>query len=490
MKNMPTWKNWIPAFAGTVVIALNALTTGCAPRDKVYGAVGKEAPILRDFPADFQVPISHETEQPIGGFGGDGGGLTRTPVIFVHGNTVSANFWLPSRAYFKSQGWHGDELWALSYGWNSVRAFDSADLSVPTLERFVSAVQGYLSQKSGRSIRQVDIVAHSLGVTLVRQWLMQNNAWHRVRNFVAACGANHGVWTARPDARGQNRVVAFELFPGSPWLKQLNRFGETPGAVRYMTLYDGTGKGDVLFPPPYEHSPALEGAYNLAYNVKYGQHYDHLELPRSKETMQDIVAFLQKAREPLPEATPPEIIVTGENLLRTSQADSRVHCEAGGKYPTLKSPAALDQPLALGALYTCFAHSTTSGLSSPMTRFRLPRPDAQPGAALTLSARPDGGAYEQPQQVTLTTNDPEAYIVYTTSNLPPNPGSPLYREPIYLAGPVTLQAQAIAPDGRMSPMLRLEYDISLEKVQAQRALQRQFDPSTKADFEHDRKKGN
>ncbi len=487
MMRTSTLKYWVPTLAGALALCASA----CAPREKIYAVAGKEAPTLRDFPADFQLPVSNETGEQIGGFGGDGGGLTRTPVIFVHGNTVSANFWLPARQYFKSQGWHGDELWALTYGWNSVRAFDSADLSVPTLERFVAAVQAYLSQKSGRSIRQVDIVAHSLGVTLVRQWMKQNNAYHRVRSFVAACGANHGVWTARPDARGQNRGVAFELFPGSPWLTQLNRGGETPAAVRYMTLYDGTGHGDTLFPAPYEHSPKLEGAYNLAYNVKYGQHYDHLELPRTKETMQDIVAFLGKAREPLPEATPPEIVLTSQNVLRTSQADSRVHCESGGKYPTLRSPAALDQPLSEGTLYTCFSHNSTSGLSSPMQRFKLPRPgSAAATGQLTVSAQPAAGVYEQPQRVTLTTNDPDAYVVYTTSGAQPNSGSPLYSEPVYVSGPVTLQAQAIAPDGRLSAPLRLDYDISIAKVQGERALQRQFDPDTKADVDSTRKKGN
>jgi pimeloyl-ACP methyl ester carboxylesterase len=484
MKNSSK-RSWFPALAG---MAMAALVVACAPREKVFKAVGKAPPTLHDFPADFQPTISNETEEPIGGFGGGGGGLSRTPVIFVHGNTVSANFWLPSREYFLQHGWHADELWAPAYGWNSVRAFDSNDLSVPTLERFISAVQSYLSQKSGRSVRQVDIVAHSLGVTLVRQWMMQNNAFHRVRSLVAACGANHGVWTARPDARGQNRVVSFELAPRSPWLAQLNRFGETPGAVRYMTLYDGTGHADKLFPEPFQDSPALDGAYNLPYNVKYAQYYDHLELPRSKETMQDIVAFLDRAREPLPEATPPEIIRTDDQVLRTSQQDSLIHCEAGGKYPTLRSVGALDWPLEDGKLLTCFANNRTTGLSSPMARFKkITAPTAD---EITLSVSPGGGTFQNPQSVKLTTNDPDAIIVYTTSKAPPTSGSPLYAAPIYIAGPVTLQALAIAPDGRTSNLITQDYDISIARVQADRALQRQFDPDKPAGDTGDRRKGN
>jgi pimeloyl-ACP methyl ester carboxylesterase len=460
----------------------------CAPREIVYPAVGKDVPRLRDFPTDFQLPISNETDETIGGFGGDGGGLTRTPVIFVHGNTVSANFWLPAREYFKSKGYHGDELWALSYGWNSVRAFDSADLSVPTLERFVTGVQSYLSQKAGRPVRQVDIVAHSLGVTLVRQWMMQENAYHRVRNFIGACGANHGVWTARPDARGQNRAVSFELYPSSPWLAQLNRRGETPGPTRYMTLYDGSGHSDVLFPAPYHESPRLQGAHNLAYNVKYGSYYDHLELPRQPDTMEEMIGFLNKSREPLPQATPPEILRV-DNVLRTTQDDAWVYCATGGEYPTLLSMGAIDLPLNPGTLYTCFAHSARSGLSTPMSRYKFAASPAS-GEPLTLSATPGGGAYEQPQKVSLATSDPEAYIVYTTSGAPPNSGSPLYSHPIYVSGPLTLRALAIAPDGRRSEPLDLSFDISIEKIDAERSLQRQFDAALGADYRGERRKGN
>ena len=237
-------RHWAPAFAGA--LALCALVTSCAPREWVLPKVGITPPALRDFPSDYTPPVSNETNQPMVGFGGGGGGVTHTPVIFVHGNTVSARFWLPAREYFKKAGYTGDELWALGYGWDSTHSFDSDDLSVPSLDRIVTSVMDYLSKKSGRPVRQVDLIGHSLGVTLVRQWLKQTNSYHKVRNFIGACGANQGVWTAWPDTRGHQRVVSWELYPGSPWLAQLNRGGETPGPTRYMTLYDGTGSGDCL----------------------------------------------------------------------------------------------------------------------------------------------------------------------------------------------------------------------------------------------------
>ena len=462
--------------------------TACAPREVIYPLFGMDVPRLHAFPKDFSATISNETGLPVGGFGGGGGGVNRVPVIFVHGNTVSANFWLPARQYFKDKGYTGDELWAPSYGWNSVRAFDTADLSVPTLEAFVNQVQNYLTEKTGRPVRQVDVIGHSLGVTLVRQWMMQENAWHRVRNFVGAAGANDGVWTARADARGQNRVVAFELYPGSPWLKQLRRGGDTPGPTRYMTLYDGTGWGDVLFPKPYEHAGALQGAKNVAYNVEHGTYYDHLELPRVPETMDEMIQFFDEEPQPLPQAEPPRLVRAPDSV-RANQPDAQVFCETGGRYPSRATAGITEFTLNDDTLATCFARGTTSGLSSPMARYQ--RKDAYASdAALTLTATPAGGVYEQPQSVALSTSDPDAFIVYTTGGSRPNSGSPLYTEPVFISGPVKLTAVAITPDGRQSEPLVLNYDISLELLDTRHSLQRQFDAEAPSMYRGKRKKGN
>jgi len=412
--------------------------------------------------------------------------VTRTPVIFIHGNTVSARYWLPERAHFRKAGYTGDELWALGYGWDSVRYFDSGDLSVPSVDRIVTSVMDYLSKKTGRQVRQVDVIGHSLGVTLVRQWMQQTNSWHKVRNFIGACGANDGVWTAWPDARGQQRVVSWELHPGSPWLAQLNRHGEVPGPTRYMTLYDGTGWGDVLFPRPYEHSSALEGAYNLAYNVKYRTWYDHLQLPRQPGPMEAMLEFLKQAPEPLPQAEPPTLVREGD-VVRAAPGGALAHCVAGGAYPTRATPGAREVTLGEGALYTCYAHDPKSELSSPMARYTASAPATN--APLTLTATPGGGVYEHPQRVKLEASDPAAFIVYTTSGTPPDSGSPLYTEPVYVPGPLTFMALAIAPDGRTSEVLKLDFDVSLELVEARHTLERQFDPAAEVRYAGQRKVG-
>jgi hypothetical protein len=204
---------------------------------------------------------------------------------------------------------------------------------------------------------------------MVRQWMQQENAWHRVRHFIGACGANHGVWTARSDARGENRTVSFELAHGSPWLEQLNRGGETPGGTRYMTLYDGTGWADVLFPTGSAHSSALKGARNLAYNLEHGTHYDHLELPRVPETLEAMLKFL--ANPPPPEDHPAPKLVRQDNVVKTDLTHARVHCATGGEYPSRTTAGQNSFKLQPGVLTTCFALDTRTDQASAMQRYKL-----------------------------------------------------------------------------------------------------------------------
>ncbi|MGH8455299.1 MAG: chitobiase/beta-hexosaminidase C-terminal domain-containing protein, partial [Nevskiales bacterium] len=343
--------------------------------------------------------------------------------------------------------------------------------------KFINSVTNDIYRRTGERVQQVDIIGHSLGVTLVRQWMQQENAWHRVRHFIGACGANHGVWTARPDTRGQNRIAAFELYPDSPWLEQLNRGGETPGPTRYMTLYDGTGWADVLFPPWSKDSSALKGAHNLAYNLEHGTHYNHLELPRVPETMDAMLKFLGDA-PPAPLDHPAPKLLREGSTVSTDLTHARVHCAAGGDYPSRATPGSGSVVLQPEVLTTCFALDTQTGLASPMQRYKLPTSSGA-GAqdALTVSASLPTGVYEDPVTVELKANDPEAFIVYTTSGSIPNSGSPLYQKPVYVPGTLTLSAVAIAPDGRMSTPLQLRYVISLEYQDAVHSLQRQFDPA-------------
>lgn len=472
-----------------IAIAIGLGLAGCAvTTDRA------PLPIERAFPPGFEPPPSAATGQPVRGWGGrwrepagpERASPSRTPVIFVHGNTEDATYWEPARQWFRAHGWNDDELWAPSHGHGSTAHFDANDTTVPTLDAFVSEVLRYLSAQAGRPVRQVDIVAHSLGVTAVRQWLTQTNRWHEVRSLVAVAGANHGVWTARPDARGISRESSFELHRGSPWLAQLNAGGEVVGPTRVMTLFDGTGRYDTLFPGDYADSPALTGAVNVAWNRDakgwLAGGLNHLALPRSSATLAVIAGFLGAGTEALPNATPPRIVRHGDTL-RAEPAGARLHCAGEGLDPSPATPPARDTVTlpAGGDWIACYARSPVSGLASPLERHAARAAVAASGgppsaAPPTLAADHAAGAYPHPVDIRLTSNRGDALIVYSTAGLAPDSGSARYRgAPIHVPTPVLLTAVAITPDGQRSETLRLRLEPSVHREDEMHPLQVQLD---------------
>ena len=117
--------------------------------------------------------------------------LAAWSVIFVHGNTRDAGDWdEPGRSVkqrFLEAGYSKQELWAPSYNGKSTKENPRAlqcrtdnTSNIPDLAAFVYAVLDY----TGAS--KVDLVAHSVGVTLVRGMLKANpDLSYVIRKFVA-----------------------------------------------------------------------------------------------------------------------------------------------------------------------------------------------------------------------------------------------------------------------------------------------------------------
>jgi len=236
------------------------------------------------FPPDFPIVQDHEWKYRIGGWGGvqQGAPLRHRPVIFVHGNTRDAGDWdEPGNSIkqrFLEAGYSAQELWALSYNGKSTKDAPPASqcrtdtrTNAPDLVGFIKAVLTYTGAP------QVDLIGHSLGVTITRSVLAEHpDLLTRVEHVVAIAGPNHGTTVCRRLwlmwLIGWNDFIGCdELVPGSDWLTTLNSAGEgeTPGHARYMTIYDGTGAADIFYrswlfgwPVRDAESPALEGAEN------------------------------------------------------------------------------------------------------------------------------------------------------------------------------------------------------------------------------------
>jgi pimeloyl-ACP methyl ester carboxylesterase len=212
-------------------------------------------------PADFPVILDASLGTPVLGFGA-AGSVARTPVIFLHGNndtpyannTVCSSFgrMQAMAQYFADNGYDPSELWALGYqgtqcdliGDQTIRSSfaHTNEANVPDLRRFVKAVLDYTGAK------EVDIVAHSLGVTLTREWVRQDKAQRLVRRFVAIDGPNHGIINCSPSPDNYWQLAFLGGFtpasavcqelgsPDTPFLRRLNHSAENMGSTRVLVV--------------------------------------------------------------------------------------------------------------------------------------------------------------------------------------------------------------------------------------------------------------
>jgi len=320
---------WIQRAAAVCASALLCTLSHAA------GTVGTTLP--DDFPAIEDTSL----HKPLIGFGA-AGAVTRTPVIFIHGNNdtpfpTACNPFGRVQAFaqfFADNGYSTSELWGIGYEGDqcdlpadqtrrsSIAHTNAAN--VPDLRRFVAAVLKFTGAK------EVDIVAHSLGVTIAREWIRQDDAAHTVRRFVAIDGPNHGIINCSPNpanyfqlpAQGgftPSSEVCVELgSPNTPFLKLLNKGDDTPGPTRYLVIRNADTSfvyfslQDGLIPPvPAEDSFGVPTDFSRSATLKGAKQLDlvgqgvydpilgtaHLGILNSPQTRAAALEFLS-ARHP------------------------------------------------------------------------------------------------------------------------------------------------------------------------------------------------
>ena len=180
--------------------------------------------------------------------------VNRQPVILVHGNSDTARGWGPVIRALQKDGYQDSEVYALTYGsgnpaLSSLQHHSKDDLE--DIRAFIEAVLEYTGAK------KVDVMSHSLGVTLTRKALKGGDGCdgfngcydlgrpltERVDAFIGIAGANQGLSTTRGFASFLpvgNRISG--LHPDSEFLEDLNA-DPTKEADR---VYSIAGKYDQL----------------------------------------------------------------------------------------------------------------------------------------------------------------------------------------------------------------------------------------------------
>ncbi len=303
-----------------------------------FGAAHAAGTVGNTLPADFPAIEDASLGKPVIGFGA-AGPVVHTPVIFLHGNNdtpfpTACNPFGRMQALAQNladRGYATSELWGLGYQGdqcnlradqtNRSRIAHTVAANVPDLSRFVQAVLAYTGAK------EVDIVGHSLGVPLAREWMRQENAHRLVRRLVAIDGPNHGIINCSPNPANYFQAPAAGGFtpnsevckefgsPDTPFLQRLNRGDDTPAPTRVLVIRNAD-KSFVYFPiqdgfiapvpaedsfgrpTDFSNSARLQGAEELnltgqgAYDTLLGT--SHLGILNSPDTWQATYDFLTK----------------------------------------------------------------------------------------------------------------------------------------------------------------------------------------------------
>ena len=239
-----------------------AAAAGVAASSGSASALGEDCAFGRT--DDSNLPFSGDfggwQASKVYGSGGDGSG---TPVVFVHGNTGDACNFDDIVSDMLDWGWSGDELFGITFPQSNPTHEHMRD----QLDDFVQKVLAHTGAD------EVDIVAHSLGVTGVRVWYQDYDRDSWIRRFVGLAGGNHGVCvcpgcydtTLGGDYDGilgageACREIAIQCFsvPGH-MLYEINLPDETPGDIDYYMIrgiYDSLYSCNI-------YSPYLSGANN------------------------------------------------------------------------------------------------------------------------------------------------------------------------------------------------------------------------------------
>jgi pimeloyl-ACP methyl ester carboxylesterase len=193
-----------------------------------------------------------------GGLASDSDCAKREPVIFVHGNADRAlggtyGGWSASLKHFVKQGYRRAELYGTTYGPASpllMWDYTHSEENVMQVRTFIEAVLAYTGAD------RVDIIAHSMGVTMTRRAIKGGPGedisgtfdvgpplTDRVDTFVGIAGGNLGLSAcymtpAVPACSMTDGFYPGQLFLGevigqSTFIKELNETTGYEGAYRY-----------------------------------------------------------------------------------------------------------------------------------------------------------------------------------------------------------------------------------------------------------------
>lgn len=201
--------------------------------------------------------------------------VVNQPVIFIHGNSdaalgagIGATGWTNSINYFASQGYKTSEMYATTWGNANPLQSGNQYHSKPNLQKiraFIQAVKAY----TGAS--KVDIITHSMGVTLTRKAILGGSGND------AANGGNYNL--------GAPLTSSIDTFVGIAGANQglvscYQTGGTTPTCAATNGLYPG-----------YLYFGFVVGVSNILTNMNASSHYEGTYTYSIWSTVDEVIGY-------------------------------------------------------------------------------------------------------------------------------------------------------------------------------------------------------
>jgi hypothetical protein len=142
--------------------------------------------------------------------------------------------------------------------------------------------------------------------------------------------------------------------------------------------------------------------------------------------------------------------------LTASTSDTTIFYTTDGSLPT-RSSTVFSAPIEISSTTTINAKATSPGLDDSLVSSATYVINLRPAAAPLFS--PPAGAFNGPQQVSLSSKTNGAVIYYTTDGSTPTVSSPVFMSPIDIAETTTINAMAAAPGFVNSKAVSATYTI-------------------------------
>ena len=151
-------------------------------------------------------------------FVGTASAACRDSVVLVHGNTGAPADWANTYNELRSRGYSTGEIYRPSWGSKSCASCNNHDGAEETPVR--NAIQNAIASSC---TGKVDVIGHSMGVTLAAQQIIKLGEQARVDAFVGIAGAYRGLWSCGtyPYNVWNNTCGYYGLSVSSPFLDWL-----------------------------------------------------------------------------------------------------------------------------------------------------------------------------------------------------------------------------------------------------------------------------